>query len=64
MKKNQITGAIILIASILSIIIYGWLLFFTASTPKPVEPKASTELEQFKEKGQERVLDSLTGSSL
>lgn len=82
MEKNQITGNIILIASILGIIIYGWLLFFTAwttmvlqisffiavvailailswigwtkataPTPKLMEPKASTELEQFKEKG-------------
>ncbi len=82
MKKNQITGIIILIASILGVIIYGWLLFFTAwttmvlqisffiavvailailswigwtkataPTPKPIEPKASTEFGQLKEKG-------------
>ncbi len=29
MEKDRAIGAIILIASILSIIIYGWLLFFT-----------------------------------
>lgn len=32
MEKDQITGTVILIASILGIIIYGWLLFFTAWT--------------------------------
>ncbi|MGB9659907.1 MAG: transcriptional regulator [Nitrososphaerales archaeon] len=82
MEKDQITGTVILIASILGIIIYGWLLFFTTwttmvlqisffiavvailvilswigwtkatvLTPKPREPKASTELEQLKERG-------------
>lgn len=30
MEKDQIVGAIILIASALGIIIYGWLLFFIA----------------------------------
>ncbi|MCP8317501.1 MAG: transcriptional regulator [archaeon] len=29
MEKDQAIGAIILIASILGIVIYGWLLFFT-----------------------------------